>query len=489
MNNQQTFAVLDLGSNSFHMLIAKVDEQQNIQIVDKLKDRVRLAGGLDENKNLTPEIQTRAFQHFAQYADRLRGISSDQIRVVATDTFRRAKNGQPFLEQSEQILEHPIEIISGLEEARLIHKGVTHDFPSPTQRLIIDIGGGSTELIIASGNKIHHLASTKMGCVSWTTQFFQTGWTAENFQRAIAHAKQILAPHLLIYRKIGWIDVVGTSGTIKALEGLGMALGYSVLTVEALEDLYKRMPHQANDPLWSTISTSRREVLAGGLSILYAIFQDFQIQQLQWLSAALREGVLIDMLGKISGDDIRQKSVEALVQRFTVDEEHIFRIIKTLETFLQSTTWYFSLIEQQFLRWAIYLHEVGLTIGFAGYHRHSAYIVAHADLAGFSRNDQQTLAMLIDHHRGKIKWPSLVHYLPEITDTQKQMLTLLRLCIRFHRKRLSMTMDWIEGAIETNNNTLTLNIPQTLFELEPLLQADLEYERVQLETLGIRLQF
>ena len=487
--NANTFAVLDLGSNSFHMLVAKLDDGNTLQLIDKLKDKVRLAGGLNKEKYLSDEIQQRAFKHFSQYADRLRGIPSQQVRVVATDTFRRAKNGAAFLEQSEAVLGFPIEIISGLEEARLIHKGVSHDFPSSERRLIIDIGGGSTELIVSDSDKALHLASLKMGCVSWSKDHFSSGWTAENFRTAIAAAHRQIGPHIQTYQGFGWTSVCGTSGTVKALEALAIELNHPHLNHLALTQIREVMQTENRDhPILQRISDSRRAVLAGGLSILTALFEAFTLESMQWLSAALREGVLLEMLGRIGGEDIRDKSVLTLSNRFQVDRFQHERIANTLQAFIPqvSESWNLSIRDIQYLRWAVLLHEIGRTIAFSGYHRHSAYIVKHADLPGFSRREQQLLSMLIFHHRGKIKHLNEQEWAVLPTENPFKMLALLRLSIRLHRKRKDYQMSW---PLKARENTLHLNIPGNTLHSQPLLRADLEHERTQLSVLGLVLEF
>ena len=244
-----------------------------------------------------------------------------------------------ILEQSEAVLGFPIEIISGLEEARLIHKGVSHDFPSSERRLIIDIGGGSTELIISDAGTALHLASLKMGCVSWSKAYFSSGWTEDNFRTAIAAAHRQIAPHIQTYQSFGWTDICGTSGTIKALEALAIELNHPRLNHLALTQIREVMQTENKDhPILRKISDSRRAVLAGGLSILTALFETFALEYMQWLSAALREGALLEMLGRIGGEDIREKSVLTLSNRFQVDRFQHERIAHTLQAFVQQVS-------------------------------------------------------------------------------------------------------------------------------------------------------
>ena len=261
--------------------------------------------------------------------------------------------------------------------------------------------------------------------------------------------------------KIGWSSVCGTSGTIKALEALAIELEYTHLNYTALKEIQDAMlSNEAEEhPLLRRISDSRRAVLAGGLCILTALFEAFNLDHIQWLSAALREGVLLEMLGRIGGEDIRHKSVLSLSNRFKVDQNQHERIMVTLQYFIDqvSEKWSLSVLDIQYLRWAVLLHEVGRTIAYSGYHKHSAYIVEHADLPGFSRREQQLLSMLIAHHRGKIKHLNTSQW-NTAHRTPLCLLALLRLSIRLHRKRESLQ---VHPPLRVDNNTLCLEISST----------------------------
>ena len=488
----KNLAVLDLGSNSFHMLVASLEDNNNLHIIDKLKDRARLAAGLDENKFLTEEAQERALQYFRQYSERLLGFETGCVRAVATDTFRKAKNGSSFLEKAEATLGWPIEVISGIEEARLIYKGVSHDYPSKRRRLIIDIGGGSTELIIGTGSKPIELASTKMGCVSWTKMFFPEGKiTAQAFQEAIQSAEQILASQAQRYLSIGWQEALGSSGTNKAIGDILIEEKRSdgSITKQDLEWLVDQLIHHkhSDNIHWDAISETRREVLAAGVSILLACMRTLKIYKLRPVASALREGVMIEMVGRIFGEDIRDKSIQSLLKRFKVDEEQNQRILKTLRYLFDSASdeWRLHRQDWQLLQWATLLHEVGLNIAFSGYHRHSAYIVRNADLAGFSRPQQAELAFLIFGHRGKIKPEKLVKEYPYLQPRHIQLLSLFRLATRFHRRRNPQADLLI--PVQVDEEQLQLLLPLDFLEKNPLTHADLRTEVSELSKLGIEL--
>lgn len=504
---QQNVAVLDLGSNSFHMLIAKLDENKRLQIVDKLKDTVRLAAGLDENNYIRPDTQERVRAFFHQYAERVRGFQPHCVRVVATDTFRRAKNGMEFLEEAQTILGFPIEIISGMEEARLIYQGVSHDFPSRKRRLVIDIGGGSTELIIGTGAKALELASTKMGCVVWTNRFFADGnLDASSFTEAIAQAGLQLEPQIRKYQSIGWHEVLGSSGTMKAVsdiilekqrgfaqpihpENIDTNVIYESFSIEDVAWIIQEMQsveHKDKIP-WTSISPDRKEVLAGGVSILYALMQNLQIQRIYPTTSALREGVVVEMVGRIFGEDVREKSVLSFQSRFKVDKAQSNRVYSTIQTFVEHSkdAWNLTKTDTQMLQWATMLHEIGLTISFSGYHKHSAYMVANADLAGFTKREQSELALLLLAHRSTIKideW-RLLH--PNPQPKHLRMIALLRLAMRIHRKR--DTINTIHIYIQVLDNQIILYTPDNFVQLYPLLQADLVQETQYLAQIGITL--
>ncbi len=489
---KNTLAVLDLGSNSFHMLVAEVDEHQNIQVIDKIKDNVRLAGGLNEEKHLDKETQKRALNHFSQYSERLRGIPESCIRVVATDTFRRVKNGSDFLQAAQIALDHPIEIISGLEEARLIHTGVSHDFPTSKRRLIIDIGGGSTELIIGEKNQPLQLASIKMGCVSWTKKYFSKGFNQQSFKDGIEAAQREMESRIRRYRELGWVTVVGTSGTIKAISEIGLD-NFSTdgnIRLDLLEDILRSIQSSDNwDSLkWDTLSKSRQGVLAGGLCILVALFKSLKIRKMTWVPSALREGVLIEMIGRMAGEDIRDKSVKALEQRFQVDRHQSKRVRLTLNQFISDVQepWRLNTDDTQLLNWSATLHEIGRTFAFSSYHKHSAYIVKNADLAGFSRTDQGLLSVLIRKHRGKIRPAEFSDWIPELNH-HNRLIALLRIAVRLNRRRDPKRT--CEFHIQVDEDSIYLVSPIGYLDDHPLTRADLEIERTHLSYLGIDLDF
>jgi len=484
-------AVLDLGSNSFHMLVASLDEHHNIQILDKLKDSSRLAGGLDTNKNLTIEAQERALEYFKQYAERLKDFKHGCVRCVATDTFRKAKNGQSFLKIAEQTLGWPIEIISGIEEARLIYKGVSQYYPSDQSQLVVDIGGGSTELIIGKGALPINLASTKMGCVSWTQRYFNSSLNPEMIEQAISRARQTLSPYSRKYRKVGWKEAYGSSGTIKAIGSIMIETNRSDGTIfkahlRQLKDELSTYQSPSEFP-WQCITESRQQVLAGGVTILFAVMESLRIEQIKPTNSALREGVLIEMVGRIFGEDIREKTINSMVKRFSIDTLQSSLIEQTALRLFESaqTSWGLIKEDQTLLRWACMLHEIGLSIAFRGHNRHGEYIIQNAEMDGFSRPQQSKLALIIHAQRGSIKVLGLEKIL-NLTENNIRLIFLVRLSTRLHRRR-SPKPQCIPDLI-VNNNKVEIIFPPDYLKNKSLTAADLHIEVAELAKLGILLE-
>jgi exopolyphosphatase / guanosine-5'-triphosphate,3'-diphosphate pyrophosphatase len=485
-------AVLDLGSNSFHMVVAFLDKHSNLQILDKLKDRSRLAAGLDQHKQLTIEAQEKALTYLRKYSERLKDFKTGCVRCVATDTFRKAKNGQEFLEVAEQTLGWPIEIISGIEEARLIYKGVSHDYPSNQKRLVIDIGGGSTELVIGIGSNPIELASSRMGCVSWTQRFFpDEQFTPEHFTAAIDGSRRVLSSYVRKYRDTGWHEAIGTSGTIRAISDILLELNRSDGSI-AISDLIwlseKLIALSRPEEIsWKCISESRREVLAGGVCILLGVMQALHIQKIRPVNNALREGVLIEMVGRMFGDDIREQTIQAMVDRFSINTTQSDNIERTATHFFNSVQdeWGLNEEDKKLLQWATRVHEIGLSISFKGYHRHGGYIIKNADLAGFSRPQQTELSMLVYSHRGKIKRDELRSRYPNMSQRQCQLIAILRIATRLHRRRSPTKPPLL--PISVDNNHLQLTFPIDYLQNKPLTNADLMNEVIELAKLGIEL--
>lgn len=488
----QTLAAIDLGSNSFHMVIAEPDEAGNLQFIDKVKEMVRLNAGLDAEGNLNEESMLRALECLDRFNQRLRGIPPGQVRAVGTNTFRAAHNAETFLEQAEQALGHQISIISGHEEARLVYLGAAFSLESSgRRRLVIDIGGGSTELIIGQGYEALSMNSLYMGCVSFSRRFFADGRITEKRLRKAREAVQReLEPLIRNYRKLGWEEVVGTSGTIRAVDELGRALGVdqdwlSSASMEAIDayltdiGLAEKLDH---------VSERRKPVFAGGYCIISAIFEALEINRLDCATGALREGVLFDLNGRLHDRDSRDQGVAALAQRFLLDQDQAARVSTSSIALWQKLNKQWDMdqaIHRKMLGWASQLHEIGIAIAYSQNHKHGSYIIDNSDIDGFSRQQQRVLALLVRSHRQKFP-DDLFSALPAATrERTKRLAVLLRLSVAMNRGRLDSGLPDIKPR--PIDGGLELALSQKWCKQHPLTMMDLELEQQFLKQANFRL--
>lgn len=491
----ETVAAVDLGSNNFHMIVAKVTDHQ-LKIVDRLRDMVRLASGLDQARNLTPEIQQRAYESLRRFGQRLGPMTPNSVRVVGTNTLRSARNSPEFLYNAQEALGYPIEIISGLEEARLIYLGVAHTLADTgTRRLVVDIGGGSTEVIVGERFEPLEMESLYMGCVSYSHRFFPGGAiTRKRLKCAELAARVELEPFEERYRKLGWGNAVGASGTIQAVEKVMNAAGWSEkgITRDALErlvDVLARSEHIDKLNL-KGLSERRRPVFPGGVVILRAIFEALDIDVMEVSDGALREGLLYDLLGRIHHEDVRQRSVDDLAKRYHVDLEQADRVMQTAKVFYDDVAPAWNLDDEEKklqLMWAAKLHEIGLDIAHSHYHKHGAYVAEHTDLFGFSRQEQRLLASLIRAHRRKFP-VSVFKTLPqEWVQPIQRIAMLLRLAALLHRSRSKDALPEIK--LVPGGKSLHIAFPENWLEQHPLTRADLDQEAESLAAADFELSF
>ena len=489
--DEELLAAIDMGSNSFHLAIARVDHGE-VKKVASMSEKVQLAAGLDENKNLTEAAQQRGLACLARFVGRLSSVQSNRLRIVATNALRQAKNGHEFIQKAAEILPKPIEIIAGREEARLIYLGVSHTMANSGRRLVIDIGGGSTELIIGEEFEPIHTESVQMGCVAFTKAYFAEGEiSAKAFDKALTAARKEMSGLVNTYKSAGWDTVVGSSGTIKACRQIAVNMGWSDdqenLTREGLEKLkdkllkYKHVAEIEFDGL----KEDRRAVLPAGVAILYAVFELLNIDKLVYSDGALREGVMYDLLGRFQHEDVRDRSVHALMGRYGADPKQAERVVETAQKLFDSVAESLKMNsdDSDLLRRAAYLHEVGLAISHSGYHRHGAYLLQHSDIPGFSQIDQNYLSHLVAHHRRKLRSEAK-------TDVQKvggiklvHLSLLLRLAILLNHSRSDEMLPAIELTIE-NEQQWQLSVSGDSKQW-PLLVADLHDEQVQFKNWDI----
>lgn len=487
-------AAIDLGSNSFHMIVAR-RMGESFQIIDRLREPVRLANGLDEQGNLSHEAQQRALDCLERFGQRLSGISPDNIRIVGTNTLRKANNAEDFLSRAELALGNPVQIIAGVEEARLIYLGVAQTLATDGQRLVIDIGGGSTEFIIGQGNTPLRMESLHMGCVTMTNRHFRDGKITEKcFEQARMSALQELEPMARGYRSMGWHCATGASGSIRAIAKVAEANGWGShgITLQLLQHLGQVIQAQRNinELQLAGLSEDRRPVFVGGVVILLAAFESLGIELMNVADGALREGLICDLLGRLRHDDIRNRTAKALALRYHSDQEQVQRVADTALNCLKQVAGPWGLNMSQhgtWLHWAATLHEIGIDIAHSQFHKHGAYIVENADLAGFSRQEQRILAAIIVNHRRRF---SLKHYktLPAPWDKQAPLLTiLLRLATLLHRARQPQALPSFD--LRASGTTLHLAFPSGWLELNPLTRADLEQESTWLTEAKLTLSF
>ncbi|MFK7891562.1 MAG: exopolyphosphatase [Granulosicoccus sp.] len=491
----QTYAAIDLGSNSFHMMVAK-PEGNSIRKVDSLRMPIRLGAGLDSDKRLKPETEKNALEALAQYADRLRNVPRKQIRMVGTNTLRRARNSDNFMRKARELLGIPIEIISGREEARLIYSAVAHTYPeNKGQRLVIDIGGGSTEFAIGSGFATTFVESVNMGCVSYATRFLNGGddISSAGMKQAITEAKLELQPLVAAYKQAGWDEVIGCSGTIKAASRMLAEMGLTdgAITADALKTAIKEIVSAGSVSALKlgSISTSRTQVVAGGLAVLRGAMQALDIELMQASQVALREGLVFDMLGKSRNSDIQSQTVANLATRFLIDQRQANRVEQTVRKLFGhvAESWQLDAhSDLDMLVWAARLHEVGMGVAHTQYHKHGAYILENSDLLGFTQPEQKALALLVRYHRRKINQEAFDGLPDEERARLLSLLSLLRLAALLHRARYDDALE--DVSLRVKQDQLTIVAPQPWLDAHPLTYAELQAEAERLTPVNIRLK-
>lgn len=490
-------AAIDLGSNSFHMIVVQVDAFGHVNILDRLRESVRLGGGLDAKGNLTVEAQERAFACLLRFGERIRNFPSENVAAVGTNTLRQAKNAREFLHLAEEALGHPIAVISGREEARLVYLGVSHSLVKDQQgkRFVMDIGGGSTELIIGQGYEALHLESLRMGCVSSSRTYFPNGKLGKScWEQATTAALLEMRPIKAAYRQIGWESATGASGTIRAVKKVIQQTGLAPYGI-TLEHMYKvrDMMIEAGhvDKLkLPGLSEERKPVFAGGLAVLIAVFEALKIERMYVSDGALREGLIYDRLERYQHEDRRDKTVNIWQQRFQIDTAHAGNVHRTAHKLFNRCRddWKLPCRLDSLLGWAADLHEIGLAISHAGYHKHGGYLLANADLPGFSTEEQRWLSVLVRTHRQKIS--SKLFDLLDSEHYQKALYlsVLLRLAVLLHRSHKEVAPHIERMKLGKNRIELRFEDP-TLYQKHPLLLADLEREQVYLKAVKMELLF
>ena len=486
-SNKQ-FGALDLGSNSFHLLIAQ-ESHGRLQVLDKHKEMVRLAEGLQPDNSLSLDVIHRALACLERFAQRLRPLDQSNVRIVGTNTLRKAK-AEHFVQQAEHILGHKIDIISGREEARLIYTGVCHDLGVDDQnRLVVDIGGGSTELIIGRRSTPQALDSLYMGCVSMAREHFADGRiNRHNMQAAIDQALLEMIPIARTFSATHWTSCIGASGTINAVRAvLGATTPTDSISVDALTHLKQSLIDAGSLQALKLVGLSdeRKAVFPSGVAILSAIFETLGIEEMRVSDSALREGLIYDLLGRRHADDTRDHTVANLVAHYRIDAAHARRVRETAISLLSQVAGDWAITEAwhtSILARAASLHELGMDISHAGYHKHGGYLLANMDMPGFSRTEQQQLATLVRVHRRKL----FSDLFKEDTRELLYLAVLLRLAVVMHRNRSDNALPHIQARAKGEH--LTLSLPAHWLEQNPLTANDLNVEADFLNGINVKLR-
>ncbi|MGD8324204.1 MAG: exopolyphosphatase [Gammaproteobacteria bacterium] len=490
----EVMAAVDLGSNSFHMVVARLHHGQ-LAIIDRLKEMVRLAAGLQDDGMLDEASRSRALACLGRFGERLRDMHADTVRVVGTNTLRKTRSRQDFLEAAEAALGHPVDVITGIEEARLIYSGVAHHSPAVDgRRLVVDIGGGSTEVIIGAGNEPRYLESVSLGCVRMTrTAFADDRFSPGHFATARMSIRLALSPFAAAYRRVGWNKAIGSSGTIRAAQRIAHHLGLSdgTLTPAAVETIIERIvaARRLSKLSLPGLSEERAPVFAGGIAILGGVMDSLGIAEMTVSDGALREGLLYDMLGTAQDEDAHIRTVRAFEGRFHVDRIQADRVEATALKLFDAAAGGWGLADprcRMLLRWAARLHEIGLDIAHSRYHLHSGYLLENAEMPGFVLLEQDILAALVRFHRRKLDAFS-VEGLPERWRTRiRHMLVLLRLAVLLNRTRSPVDIPEID--LQADADALALTFPIGWLSANALTSASLVEECELLAGIGFELR-
>jgi exopolyphosphatase/guanosine-5'-triphosphate,3'-diphosphate pyrophosphatase len=489
MARHETLAAVDLGSNSFHLLVGRIVEGQ-IYPLDTLREQTQLGAGLTADKRLDRASQARALDVLAQFRERLRGLPRDAVRAVGTNALRIAKNAPAFLREARETLGFPIEVIAGREEARLIYLGVAHALPpAEDRRLVVDIGGGSTELIIGQGLKPKLLESLYMGCVSSSLRHFpDLRIDKKSLKAAVLEARQELAVVSRRYRRAGWREAVGSSGSARSIEAILLENGFAAhgITRDGLDRLWDLLidAGRADPDRVPGLKSARAAVLPGGFAIMYAIFDELDIEAMTVSEAALRHGVLYDLLGRVMHHDMREATVTQFMRRYQVDAAQAGRVAELALRIYDELAGKGPGEEdpdRKLLDWAARLAEVGLSIAHAQYHKHSAYVLSNADMPGFSRVEQQRLARIVLAHRGKLEKVQA----DGIENGDWNLVFALRLASALLRRRTRVRLPAFR--VLAGDARHSIELPKSWLARNALTAAALESEAQQWEAVGRQL--
>lgn len=488
MSQTPLYAAIDLGSNSFHMLVVR-EVAGAMRTVAKVKRKVRLASGLDANNSLNREAMERGWDCLRLFAEQLQDVPKENIRIVGTATLRLAANVDQFLLEAERILGHHIEVISGEEEARTIYQGVSWTSSGEGNRLVIDIGGASTEIVIGEQSSANLLNSLHMGCVTWLKRYFSDGLLNEqNFSAAIAAAHAVLAEVQQDYLAMGWVTCVGASGTVQALQEIMMAQGRSErVTLVKLNELKAQAMQcgQIDQLVLQGLAPERLTVFPSGLAILIAVFEALNIEHMTLAGGALREGLVYGMIGRKRDCDARERTAESLITRYQLDREQALRVRDAaLSAFSQLVEpWHLSVqYGRPMLRWAAMLHEVGLCIEYKKAPQHAAYIIDNVDMPGFTPAQKQLLSALLLNQRDDFKLDVLERQNAVSMAQACRLARILRISIILCMRRTEGTVP--DFRLEEREGSLVIWLPQGWQQVHYLRASELQFEAKRQTEMG-----
>ena len=480
---------VDLGSNSFRVEIGQVHGDR-ITTQSYWKETIRLAGGFDEAGALTPEAQARALGALSRFRERLGNLPPERERAVGTQAMRAATNSAEFLKKAEAALGYRIDILSGHEEARLVFKGCARTLPpSEKRRLIVDIGGASTELIIGEGLEAERCESFRIGCVNTSIRFFQDGRiTAKSIERAVLACQAELEESITRFGAGNYEEAFGSAGTFGAMSDIARASGWSdgTVTLEHLERIRKQLleAKDVKNIRFDGLKEDRKEVIAGGLAVLLAVYKTLGIETMRPASGALRVGLLYDLLGRVSDKDTRDITVESMMSAAQIDREQAVRVADITEKLYTALRPSASPDDLKYVRWGALLHEVGMNISSSRYHRHSWYVVSNADMPGFGRQDQDIMATFVLSQRGNLK---------KIEDALDTIITCeaafaLRLAVIFAHARRPVELP-VMTFIRKGPRELVVKLDGVWLNAHPLTDVLLKDESAAWAKIGRQVTF
>jgi len=484
-------AAIDLGSNSFHLIIAKI-EHGEMRPVEALAEKVQLGAGL-EGEMLSQEAIDRGLDCLGRFAELLKSVEPERVRVVGTNALRVARNRHEFTFPARRILGTRVDVIYGREEARLVYLGVAHTLADDVQsRLVIDIGGGSTELIIGQRFEPQRMESLQMGCVSYARSCFPGGRiNRNNYRQAYEQARLLLAPVRHEFHARNWQDCVGSSGTLRAIDALLTQYGWTESGIDrrGLGKLEQRLlEFDIMDEIdLDGLAAQRRNVILPGVAIISALFDVLGIEHMRTSSGALREGVIYDLMGRLSHEDVRERTVNALMQRYSVDTDTVQIVERRARVFFANTrqAWKLDTADWELLRWAAHTHEIGMAIAHKNFNRHSAYVLRNADLPGFSQEEQEQLAVLALGQRGKVTDELYQDIAPTDIPRLQRLVCIVRLAVCFkHVEKLERLPEF---TLESSAQGLCFTFPPDWLEQHPLTARELAQEQDVMARMGLEL--